>query len=61
MTDVTGFGLLGQLIEMADGSNLSAKLNYESVPLINGIEFYTQQFCFPDAMFIATGIVMKRK
>jgi len=51
MTDVTGFGLLGHLIEMADGSNLSAKLNYESVPLINGIEFYTQQFCFPDAVY----------
>ena len=35
MTDVTGFGLLGHLIEMAEGSGLSAKLNFASVPLIS--------------------------
>ena len=34
MTDVTGFGLLGHLIEMAEGSGKSAKINFESVPLI---------------------------
>jgi len=34
MTDVTGFGLLGHLIEMAEGSGLSAILNFSSVPLI---------------------------
>ena len=33
MTDVTGFGLLGHLVEMADGSNLSAELWMEKVPL----------------------------
>lgn len=31
MTDVTGFGLLGHLVEMAEGSNLSALLNYQQV------------------------------
>ena len=51
MTDVTGFGLLGHLIEMADGSNLTAELNYSKVPLIKGIEFYTNQFCFPDNVY----------
>jgi len=35
MTDVTGFGLLGHLIEMAEGSGKSAVLNFESVPLIS--------------------------
>jgi selenide,water dikinase len=35
MTDVTGFGLLGHLIEMAEGSGLSAKLDFNSVPLIS--------------------------
>jgi selenide,water dikinase len=35
MTDVTGFGLLGHLIEMAEGSGLSAKLNFQQVPLIS--------------------------
>lgn len=34
MTDVTGFGLLGHLIEMAEGSGYSAKINFRSVPLI---------------------------
>ena len=34
MTDVTGFGLLGHLIEMAEGSGLTANLNFSKVPLI---------------------------
>jgi selenide, water dikinase len=34
MTDVTGFGLLGHLTEMAEGSNLSAELNVSNIPLI---------------------------
>ena len=48
LTDVTGFGLLGHLIEMAEGSNCSAVINYQDVPLIVGIENYTKQFIFPD-------------
>jgi len=35
MTDVTGFGLLGHLIEMVEGSGMSAKLNFDAVPLIS--------------------------
>ncbi|HLO81204.1 MAG TPA: selenide, water dikinase SelD [Chitinophagaceae bacterium] len=34
MTDVTGFGLLGHLIEMAEGSGLSAEITIKKVPLI---------------------------
>lgn len=34
MTDVTGFGLLGHLIEMAEGSGLSAVINFSAVPMI---------------------------
>jgi selenide,water dikinase len=34
LTDVTGFGLLGHLVEMAEGSGLSAEINYEAVPKI---------------------------
>jgi selenide,water dikinase len=34
LTDVTGFGLLGHLVEMAEGSDLSAVLQFEKVPLI---------------------------
>jgi selenide,water dikinase len=35
MTDVTGFGLLGHLIEMAEGSGLSAVVEFSKVPLIS--------------------------
>lgn len=51
MTDVTGFGLLGHLIEMAEGSGLSAELNYSAVPLIDGLSHYTSQMCVPDNTF----------
>lgn len=48
MTDVTGFGILGHLIEMAEGANLSAQLEISRLPLIEGIEEYINQFIFPD-------------
>lgn len=48
MTDVTGFGLIGHLCEMMEGSECSALLNYKQIPLITGIETYMQQFIFPD-------------
>ena len=48
MTDVTGFGLLGHLTEMAEGSNLSAVVNFDAVPLINSsIKEYIAQGCVP--------------
>jgi len=34
MTDVTGFGLLGHLTEMCEGSGVSASINFDSIPLI---------------------------
>jgi selenide, water dikinase len=48
MTDITGFGLLGHLIEMAEGANLSAELNYTDVPLIDGIQEYIAKMIVPD-------------
>ncbi len=51
MTDVTGFGLLGHLIEMAEGSNLTAQIDYSKVPLIDGLNFYISQMCVPDNSF----------
>ena len=48
MTDVTGFGLLGHLVEMAEGSGLSAIINFENVPLISDtIKNYVDQKCVP--------------
>jgi selenide,water dikinase len=49
MTDITGFGLLGHLIEMAEGSGLSAEIYYEKIPLAEGVGEYINQRIFPDA------------
>lgn len=51
MTDVTGFGLLGHLIEMAEGSDLSAELYYNTVPVIDGAKDYAAQRIVPDATY----------
>jgi selenide, water dikinase len=51
MTDVTGFGLLGHLIEMAEGANLTVELDYAKVPMINDLSFYISQMCVPDNSF----------
>ena len=48
LTDVTGFGLLGHALEMAEGANLSLQLDFKSLPLIEGVQDYMQQFVFPD-------------
>ncbi len=48
MTDVTGFGLLGHLVEMAEGSGLSAVINFDKVPLITKDLFeYIDNKCVP--------------
>ena len=47
MTDVTGFALLGHLVEMAEGSNLSAVVDFKNVPTIDEIDFYIQQKSIP--------------
>ncbi|OLF54426.1 selenide, water dikinase SelD [Pseudomonas chlororaphis] len=47
MTDVTGFGLLGHLVEMADGSGLTARIHYDRVPRLPGVEYYLDQGCVP--------------
>ncbi|MFD2933517.1 selenide, water dikinase SelD [Spirosoma flavum] len=47
LTDVTGFGLLGHLTEMAEGSGLSALLTFDAVPTLPVIEEYLAQKSFP--------------
>jgi selenide,water dikinase len=51
MTDVTGFGLLGHLIEMAEGSGLSAELYYNKIQMIDSVKEYIAQRISPDATF----------
>lgn len=47
LTDVTGFGLLGHLSEICEGSNISAIINYDSVPLLPNTKKYLAMDCFP--------------
>ena len=47
LTDVTGFGLLGHLTEMAEGSGLSAVIDSEAVPKLPMVEEYLAQKSFP--------------
>lgn len=51
MTDVTGFGLLGHLIEMAEASGLSASINYSRLRIIEGATGYLAQRVVPDATY----------
>lgn len=47
MTDVTGFGLLGHLSEICEGSNISAVIEYNKVPIIPSLHSYLEQGCIP--------------
>lgn len=48
MTDITGFGLIGHLIEMCEGSGTSAKLFSSKIKAIEGIDELLLQNCIPD-------------
>jgi selenide, water dikinase len=47
MTDVTGFGLLGHLIEMCEGSQFSAEIEFDRVPVIEFLDPYLKQKSLP--------------
>lgn len=47
MTDVTGFGLLGHLSEMCEGSNLQATIDFDKVPKLTVIDEYLEQKSIP--------------
>ncbi len=49
LTDVTGFGLLGHMIEMAEGSGVSAEIFYSKVPVVDGVRDFIKTRVFPDA------------
>jgi len=48
MTDVTGFGLLGHLLEICQGSGVAAQLDFKRVPLLDpAVEEYRRLGCIP--------------
>lgn len=48
LTDVTGFGLLGHLLEMCEGSGLSAEITYRDVPLMDHVKELSAKFIYAD-------------
>ena len=47
LTDVTGFGLMGHLLEMCEGSAVSAIINYNKIPVFEEIHGYLDNNCIP--------------
>lgn len=47
ITDVTGFGLMGHLVEMCEGSGVDAELDIGAVPMLAPIADYIAQGCIP--------------
>ncbi|ALE53151.1 hypothetical protein SP60_08105 [Candidatus Thioglobus autotrophicus] len=47
ITDVTGFGLGGHLVEVCQGSKVSAIIDYQKVPTLPNIQHYLANGCSP--------------
>ena len=47
LTDVTGFGLLGHLSEICEGSNISAVVRFDDVPILPNVKKYLAMECVP--------------
>jgi len=47
VTDVTGFGLLGHLSEICEGSGISAIIEYDKVPTLKNVKKYWEMGCVP--------------
>jgi selenide,water dikinase len=47
MTDVTGFGLLGHLAEVCEGSDVSARIDFDAVPRFDFLDEYISQNSMP--------------
>jgi selenide,water dikinase len=50
-TDITGFGLLGHGMEMANASGVSLRFNLGDVPFISGARNYAAEGIFPGGAF----------
>ncbi|NDL68034.1 selenide, water dikinase SelD [Anaerotalea alkaliphila] len=47
LTDVTGFGLLGHLGEICEGSGISSRIFYDKVPFLPNTRKYLEMGCIP--------------
>ncbi|MEZ4755287.1 MAG: selenide, water dikinase SelD [Flavobacteriales bacterium] len=51
MTDVTGFGLAGHLLELCDASGTAAEIALSELPVIPRTAHYIGKGCYPDGAF----------
>jgi selenide,water dikinase len=49
LTDVTGFGLLGHLLEVCKGSHLGARVDFARIPLLDGALAFARDGVFTGA------------
>jgi selenide,water dikinase len=49
MTDVTGFGILGHLVEICKGSGVTAVLDYDALPILPNVLDYAARGCVTGA------------
>ena len=47
ITDVTGFGLMGHLLEVCEGSGVNAVVYEQQIPLLSPVRDYIAQGCLP--------------
>ena len=58
-TDITGFGLLGHGMEMAQASGVSLHVEYSKIPFLGGARGYAEQGIFPGGAFDNKGYFEK--
>lgn len=51
ITDVTGFGLLGHALEMAEGSDVTIKIDHKKVPILKKAIEYGQMGLVPEGTY----------
>ncbi|MFM8824234.1 MAG: selenide, water dikinase SelD, partial [Limnohabitans sp.] len=49
LTDITGFGLAGHLLEMARGAKCTVQLDWDKVPMLPGVKALAAQGCITGA------------
>lgn len=51
MTDITGFGLAGHLVEMAEGANVSMNIDAQAVPVLNNVHEFISEGIVPTGAY----------
>lgn len=57
VTDITGFGLLGHSLEMAEGSSVTIKIDHKSIPIISKALEYARMGLVPAGAYANRGYI----